>query len=97
MNQGLKSGIFRDSYCKSATPEQKHKKKELAAKSSEELREIFFRLIEEKNGQITVLQMSKEANLGGDEAKDFLDQRAVEFDAHFETNETGGIIYKFPY
>ncbi len=77
--------------------EHKQKRTELEAESSEQLREIFFRLLEENNGQVTVLQMSKAANLHGEEAKNYLDEKAVEFDANFDTSEEGGIVYKFPH
>lgn len=80
----------------SLVQEQKQKRIALEAQSSEQLRDIFFHLLEENHGQVTVLQMSKAANLHGEEAKNYLDQRAVEFDANFETNESGAVIYKFP-
>jgi len=63
--------------------------------SEEILRRVFFKLLEENGNEITILQMSKTANIDGKEAKEYLDQKAIEFNATFEVGESGGIIYKF--
>jgi predicted transcriptional regulator len=76
--------------------EHKQKQQDILAKSEENLRSIFFQLLEEKEGAITILQMAKAANLNGEEAKEYLDQKAEEFNATFDVNEEGGIIYRFP-
>lgn len=59
------------------------------------LSHTFFRLIHKGNGNITVLQFAREANLPGAVAKEYLNQKAREFDASFEVNEEGGIAYHF--
>ncbi|WLT39776.1 hypothetical protein NON20_10375 [Synechocystis sp. B12] len=64
--------------------------------TSENLRKIFFQILEENKNTITVLQFCKAAEIDGKEAKEYLDQKAIEFNATFEASESGGIIYKFP-
>jgi hypothetical protein len=59
------------------------------------LRDVFFRLLDHQNGEITVLQFAREAKLSGDEARAYLDERATEFNATFDVNTDGGISYHF--
>lgn len=42
------------------------------------------------------MQFAMAANLTGDAAKRYLDERAKEFEANFEVDEQGGIFYRFP-
>lgn len=69
--------------------QQRHKE------TRERLQSTFFRLIEQDNGRITVLRFAKETHLSGEQAKQFLDERAKEFNATFDTDERGGISYFF--
>lgn len=55
----------------------------------------FFNLIEASNGEITVLQFARAANLTGEEAQTYLDTRAKEFGAAFDVGPEGGIYYRF--
>ncbi len=59
------------------------------------LRSIFYGLLKQSKGQITLLQFAMEAKLSGTEARQFLDEQAREFDANFEVNEQGEIFYFF--
>jgi hypothetical protein len=69
----------------------------LALKQEERdrINSTFFRLIEAGNGRITILRFAQETKLSGEEARRFLDQKAIEFDATFETDDKGGIYYYF--
>lgn len=69
---------------------QKHQKQ-----LQDRLKSTFYRLIEEKNGQITLLQFAKEAEITGEEAKQYLDTKAKEFNATFDLNPDGGVYYRF--
>jgi hypothetical protein len=62
---------------------------------SDRLRTTFYRLIKEGNGQITILRFAMEAELSGQEARNYLDQRAKEFNATFEALDEGDIAYRF--
>jgi beta-glucosidase-like glycosyl hydrolase len=59
------------------------------------LNSIFFRLIEEKNGRVTVLQMAMAAQISGEAARNYLDDRAEEFEATFDVGDRGEIFYLF--
>lgn len=59
------------------------------------LQAVFFRLLQEGDGQINVLRFSMEANISGSEAKVYLDDRAREFNAAFNVSEEGKVFYYF--
>jgi hypothetical protein len=63
--------------------------------ASDRLQSIFYRLIQQTNGQITVMHFAIEAQLPGKEAKQYLDQKAKEFQAAFEVTENGDVTYRF--
>ncbi len=69
---------------------QKHQKQ-----LKESLDSTFYRLLKADSGQITILQLAMEAQISGDQAKKYLDQRAKEFNASFEPREEGNINYLF--
>lgn len=60
------------------------------------LHNIFFQLLQLRDGWITVLSFSRETGLGGDQAKAYLDARAEEFGATFTVDASGVIHYHFP-
>jgi hypothetical protein len=62
---------------------------------SDRLRTTFYRLLQEGNGQITVLRFAMEAELSGEEARQYLDHRAKEFNATFDVLDEGDIAYRF--
>ncbi|ELS01619.1 hypothetical protein Xen7305DRAFT_00013240 [Xenococcus sp. PCC 7305] len=65
-------------------------------KSDREIRNIFFNLVQNNQGSITVMDLAMAANLSGTDAKKALEKFAVEFDASFEVTEKGNILYLFP-
>ena len=71
-------------------------RRETRVKERDRLQAIFFQLAKETDGCMSVMQFSMAANLPGDKAKAFLDERAKEFSANFEVDEQGGIFYQFP-
>lgn len=68
-----------------------HSKKEL----SDRLQSSFYQLIKQGNGHITVLNFAIETQLPPTAAKQYLDEKAKELNANFNTNEQGGIFYEF--
>lgn len=70
--------------------------RENRAKEGDRLRSTFFQVAKENDGCVSVMQFSMAANLPGDKAKEFLDERAKEFSANFDVDEQGGIFYRFP-
>lgn len=59
------------------------------------LQSIFYGLLKQSKGHITLLQFAMEAKLSGTEARQFLDEQAREFNANFEVNDQGEIFYFF--
>lgn len=60
------------------------------------LRQLSFQTVQSNDGCFSVMQFAMAANLTGDAAKRYLDERAKEFEANFEVDEQGGIFYRFP-
>lgn len=63
--------------------------------ASDRLESIFYQLLEANNGQITLMRFAKETQLTGEQAKQYLDRKAKEFNATFDVGTQGGIIYHF--
>lgn len=59
------------------------------------LNSIFFRLLKEEKGKITALRMAMEAEISGEEAREYLDRKAKEFYATFDVDDRGEIFYLF--
>lgn len=59
------------------------------------LRDQFFQLLTEGDGHITVLRFAMETGLEGDVAKQYLDDRAKEFNASYNVTEEGKFSYYF--
>ncbi|WP_017720619.1 hypothetical protein [Kamptonema formosum] len=64
-------------------------------KKQAHLNTIFYRLIQDNGGRITALDFAIKANLSGEEARQYLEERAVEFSAQFDVSEKGGVMYCF--
>ncbi|MDF0554549.1 hypothetical protein [Kamptonema sp. UHCC 0994] len=56
---------------------------------------VFYQLIQENKGRVTVLDLAMNAKFSGTQVQQYLDERAKEFAAEFEITEQGGIIYYF--
>ncbi|NDJ17328.1 hypothetical protein [Myxacorys almedinensis] len=64
-------------------------------KERDRLQKVFYKLLRETGGHLNVLRFSMEANISGTEAKEYLDERAREFNAAFNVSEEGKIFYSF--
>ena len=60
------------------------------------LQDTFYRLIQLHQGRLTVFEFAMQTNLSGAEARDYLNARAKEFEANFETSDRGDVLYVFP-
>lgn len=60
------------------------------------LKALFYQVVQAHNGYITPLDWAMKANLPGEEAKIYLQERLREFSGQLEVNEQGGLIYYFP-
>jgi hypothetical protein len=61
----------------------------------EHLQRTFYAMVEAHNGEFSLLQYAKAADISGQQARAYLDERAQEFNATFEVDMDGGIIYRF--
>ncbi len=83
----LALGAYRD---------RQQEKKAIAQQASDRLQSTFFRLIKANNGYINVLQFAMEGQLTATAAKQYLNEKAQEFDATFDVSNEGAISYYFP-
>jgi len=70
-------------------------KKQHQRQLTSHLQSTFYRLVEEQRGEISLLRFAKEAEVTGEEAKLFLDSKAQEFNATFDSSQNGGVYYHF--
>ena len=61
----------------------------------EHLQRAFYAMVEAHDGEFSLLQYAKMADVSGQQARAYLDGRAQEFNATFEVDMNGGIIYRF--
>jgi hypothetical protein len=58
--------------------------------------QLFLRLLQQEEGELTVTKFALSAQISIAEAKLYLDEKAQQLNANFETSDQEGIIYKFP-
>lgn len=69
--------------------------KQSQREKSDRLQSVFYKLIKEGNGHINVLPFAMEAKISGAAARQYLDQKAQEFNADFQPRNDGNISYYF--
>ncbi|MBW4522541.1 MAG: hypothetical protein KME16_23065 [Scytolyngbya sp. HA4215-MV1] len=67
-----------------------------AQERREQLQATFYQLLQENDGEISLLRLAAATGISGEEAKVFLDERAKEFSADFGVSDRGDIFYRFP-
>lgn len=70
----------------------KHSKEETETR----LQSVFYHLLQQNHGQITVIQFAMETKLPAKEAETYLNAKAQEFNATFNARDDGEISYQFP-
>lgn len=65
-------------------------------KNEDEIRTAFFLLVRKYDGCITLFKFAMETNLPGEVAREFLDKQAKVFNAGFDTDDKGDVVYRFP-
>ncbi|WP_052672305.1 hypothetical protein [Aliterella atlantica] len=63
--------------------------------NSDRLQAIFYQLVQQDKGHISVLNFAIAAQIMPEEAKQYLNKKDRELNATFENNERGGISYYF--
>ncbi|MGM3309768.1 hypothetical protein ACSQ6I_27930 [Anabaena sp. WFMT] len=61
-----------------------------------EREQLFLRLLQQEEGRVTITKFALFAQISIEEAKQYLDEKAKQLNANFETSDQEGIIYKFP-
>ncbi|MEA5620689.1 hypothetical protein VB711_23020 [Cronbergia sp. UHCC 0137] len=61
-----------------------------------EREQLFLHLLQQKEGRVTVTKFALAAQIPIEEAKQYLDEKAKQLNANFETSDNEGIIYRFP-
>lgn len=76
--------------------QQRSQEQEAAQQARErQLDGIFYRLVQEHRGELSVLDFAMETESSADVARQFLDRKAIEFDAQFRTTPEGQVLYCF--
>lgn len=92
---GLPTSILGGWLALSLYNQKRQQKKALNQKVNEQLQSTFYRMVLENEGRITVLKFAMHSQLPASSAKEYLDQKAKEFNADFTISEDGGISYYF--
>ena len=72
-----------------------NKRRQYRTTEETRLRKTFFELAKAGHGQMTVLQFAIAAQIDGNQAKIYLSDRSREYDATFQVDDEGTIIYCF--
>ncbi|MBE8987188.1 hypothetical protein [Nostoc sp. LEGE 12450] len=82
----LALGLYRQS---------RQEKKALNQQVSDRLQSIFYGMLQENHGRVTVLGFAMKSQLPAAHARQYLDEKAKEFNANFKVNEEGAVSYHF--
>ncbi|MEH1842765.1 MAG: hypothetical protein V7L20_29530 [Nostoc sp.] len=82
----LALGLYRQS---------RQEKKAFNQQVSDRLQSIFYEMLQKNHGRVTVLGFAMQSQLPAAHARQYLDEKAKEFNANFKVNEEGTISYHF--
>lgn len=92
---GLPPGVLGQFLIWNVLRTERQEKEALVAKENDRLQSIFYLLLKKHRGELTPLLFAMETKLSPGEARQYLDQKAKEFEANFEVDDRGDIIYRF--
>jgi hypothetical protein len=92
---GLPTSVLGSWLALSLYRQNKQEKKALQQQTSERLQSVFYRMVQENQGKVTLLGFAMQSELPPATAKDYLDNRAREFNANFKISEEGSVSYYF--
>ncbi|HLO86911.1 MAG TPA: hypothetical protein VK203_18180 [Nostocaceae cyanobacterium] len=75
--------------------QSRQEKKALRQQSNENLQSLFYQMIQENQGRVTVLGFAMQSKLPPVEARKYLDEKAKEFNANFKVSDEGAVSYHF--
>ncbi|MBD2387316.1 hypothetical protein [Cylindrospermum sp. FACHB-282] len=70
-------------------------KKALKEQASDRLQSQFYQMLQQNHGRVTVLGFAMQSQLPAATARQYLDEKAKEFNANFKVNEEGAVSYHF--
>ncbi|MBW4562098.1 MAG: hypothetical protein KME32_13265 [Mojavia pulchra JT2-VF2] len=70
-------------------------KKAINQQASDRLQSIFYQMLQENKGRMTVVSFAMKSELPAIAARQYLDEKAKEFNANFKVTEDGAISYHF--
>jgi hypothetical protein len=73
----------------------KREKNAIAQQIDLQLQSMFYRMIAENEGRITVLGFAMQSQLPPATAREFLDDQAKQFNANFKVSDDGAVSYHF--
>ena len=92
---GLPTSILGGWLALSLYNQKRQEKQALTQKINEQLQSTFYRMVLENEGRVTVFKFAMHSQLPAASAKEYLDQKAKEFNADYTVSEDGGISYYF--
>ncbi|MBD2448686.1 hypothetical protein H6G76_16305 [Nostoc sp. FACHB-152] len=75
--------------------QSKKEQKALQQQTSDRLQSTFYQMLQQNNGRVTVLGFAMQSQLPAPVAREFLDEKAKEFNANFKVTEEGAVSYHF--
>jgi hypothetical protein len=75
--------------------QSRQEKKVLNQQMDDRLQSVFYEMLEENNGRMTLLGFAMQSQLPAADARQYLDKKAQEFNANFKVSEEGAVSYHF--
>lgn len=75
--------------------ESRKEKKAINQQVSDRIQSQFYQMLQQNHGRITVLGFAMQSQLPAAAARQYLDEKAKEFNANFKVNEEGAVSYHF--
>lgn len=75
--------------------QSRQEKRAIHQQKSDRLQSLFYQMLQENRGRVTVLGFAMQSQLPATDARKYLDEKAKEFNANFKVNEEGAVSYHF--
>ena len=75
--------------------ESRRNKKAINQQECDRLQSQFYQMLQQNHGRVTVLGFAMQSQLPAASARQYLDEKAKEFNANFQVNEEGAVSYHF--
>jgi hypothetical protein len=82
----LSLGLYRES---------QEEKRAINQQMNEHLQSLFYQMLQENKGRMTVVGFAMKSQVPAASARQYLDEKAKEFNANFKVSEEGSVSYHF--